>query len=104
MTEQRISSYSSSIAALSIGTSHIPQTCRTVLLETVDSDPIPRGTILNVRSPFIMLRVSLIGKNSGREISAHALVDSGAEGMIIGQEFAKQHKLTLQTLKTHLPV
>jgi len=51
-----------------------------------------------------MLRVSLIGKNSGREISAHALVDSGAEGMIIGQEFAKQHKLTLQTLKTHLPV
>ena len=96
--------YLSSIAALSIGTSQIPCNYRVVLLETVDSDPVPQGTIRNVRSHSIMLRVSLIGKNMGREISAHALVDSGAKGIIIGHEFARQHKLMLRTLKEHLLV
>jgi hypothetical protein len=45
-----------------------------------------------------------MGKHSGKEISAHALVDSGAEGMIINSSFASKHKLTLQQLKTPLPV
>jgi len=48
--------------------------------------------------------VSLIGKHSGKEISARALVDSGAEGMIINHDFAKKHALTLRQLKKPLPV
>jgi gag-polyprotein putative aspartyl protease len=75
-----------------------------VLLETVGSEPVPRGTIRNIRSPSITLRVSLVGKHSGKEISARALVDSGAEGMIIHQDFAKRNNLTLRTLKSPLPV
>ena len=74
------------------------------LLETFDSDPVPGDTIRNIRSPSITLRVSLVGKKSGREISAHALLDSGAEGIIIDQDFATRNKLTLQTLVTPLPV
>ena len=42
-----------------------------------------------------MLRVSLVGKHSGKEISACALVDSGVEGMIINDAFAKKNKLSL---------
>jgi hypothetical protein len=42
--------------------------------------------------------VTLVGKTSGREISAKALLDSGAEGIIIDHDFAKKHKLTLRTL------
>ena len=48
--------------------------------------------------------MSLVGKKLGREISAHALLDSGAEGIIIDQDFATRHKLTLRTLVTPLPV
>jgi transposase InsO family protein len=48
--------------------------------------------------------VSLVGKHSGKEISARALVDSGAEGMIINSSFAMKHGLTLRQLKTPLPV
>jgi hypothetical protein len=48
--------------------------------------------------------VSLVGKHSGKEISARALVDSGAEGMIINSSFAKKHGLTLRQLRTPLPV
>ena len=43
-----------------------------------------------------MLRVSLVEKHSGKEISARALVDSGVEGMIINNAFAKKNKLSLQ--------
>jgi hypothetical protein len=45
-----------------------------------------------------------MGKHSGKEISACALVDSGAEGMIINSSFANKYRLTLQQLKTPLPV
>ena len=75
-----------------------------VLLETIGAEPVPKGTIRNIRSPSITLRVSLVGKLSKREINACALLDSGAEGMIIHQDFAKHHKLTLRTLRTPLPV
>ena len=74
------------------------------LLETLDSDPVPGDTIRNIRSPSITLRVSLVGKKLGQEISAHALLDSGAEGIVIDQDFATRNKLTLQTLVTPLPV
>ena len=50
-----------------------------------------------------MLRVSLVGKNSGKEISAYALVDSGVEGMIINDAFAKKNKLSLQQLRNPFP-
>src|SRR6267154_2891802 len=51
-----------------------------------------------------MLQVSLVGKHSGKEISARALLDSGAEGMIINSSLAKCHELTLRQLKQPLPV
>jgi hypothetical protein len=48
--------------------------------------------------------VSLVGKHSSKEISARALVDSGAEGMIINSSFATKNGLSLRRLKTPLPV
>jgi hypothetical protein len=77
---------------------------RSPLLETVDSEPVPGDTIRNIRSPSITLRVTLVGKLTGREINARALLDSGAEGIIIDQDFATRNKLTLRTLVTPLPV
>ena len=74
------------------------------LLETLDSEPVPGDTIRNKRSPSITLRVTLVGKKSGHEISAHALLDSGAEGIIIDQDFATRNNLTLRTLVNPLPV
>jgi hypothetical protein len=51
-----------------------------------------------------MLRVFLVGKQSQKKISASALLDSSAKGMIINTTFAQKHKLTLQTLKHSLSV
>jgi hypothetical protein len=51
-----------------------------------------------------VLRVTLVGKKSGQEISACALLDSGAEGIIIDEDFARRNKLTLRTLVNPLPV
>jgi hypothetical protein len=48
--------------------------------------------------------VTLVGKKSNREISARALLDSGAEGIIIDQDFATSNKLTLRNLVHPLPV
>ena len=59
---------------------------------------------MNIRSPSVTLRVLLIGKQSGKKISANALLDSGVEGMIIDSAFAKKHFLTLRTLCAPLPV
>jgi gag-polyprotein putative aspartyl protease len=95
-----------STAALSVGTVRFPTHAtlnRYAILDTLDSDPVSPEVIRNIRSPSIALRVFLVGKISGKEISARALVDSGAEGMIIHENFAKQHKLTLQTLRQPLP-
>jgi hypothetical protein len=74
------------------------------LLDTLDSEPVPKGTIRNIRAPSVTLRVSLVGKQSQKKISASALLDSGAEGMIINTTFAQKNKLTLRTLKHPLPV
>jgi hypothetical protein len=51
-----------------------------------------------------MLQVPLIGKHTGKEISACMLVDSSTEGMIINHDFAKKNNLTLRQLKKPLPV
>ena len=51
-----------------------------------------------------MLRVTLVGQKTGREISARALLDSGAKGIIVDHEFAKRNKLTLRTLAKPIPV
>ena len=40
-----------------------------------------------------MLRVTLVGQKTGREISARALLDSGAEGIIVDHEFAKRNNI-----------
>ena len=60
--------------------------------------------IQNIRSPSITLRVTLVGQKIGREISAHALLDSGTESIIVNHEFAKRNKLTLCTLAKPIPV
>ena len=54
----------------------------------LDSEPVPGDTIQNRQSPSITLRVTLVGKKSGWEISARALLDSGAEGIIVDHDFA----------------
>ena len=92
---------------LSARTCSFPRSCtvnRYYLLETLDSEPVPCDTIRNKRSPSITLRVTLVEKKSGREISARALLDSGAEGIIIDHDYAKSHKLTLRTLVKPIPV
>jgi hypothetical protein len=48
--------------------------------------------------------VTLVGRKSGREISARALLDSGAEGIIIDQDFAERNKFMLHNLQNPLPV
>ena len=95
------------IAALSIGTRYATSLFsvqRSHLLETLDSEPVPRDMIRNIRSPLITLRVTLVGQKTGREISARALLDSGTEGIIVDYAFAKTNKLTLRTLLRPIPV
>jgi transposase InsO family protein len=48
--------------------------------------------------------VTLVGKRSGKEISARALLDSGAEGIIVDHAFAQKKGLTLRTLVNPIPV
>ncbi len=74
------------------------------LLETLGAEHVPEETIWNRRAPSIVLRVTLVGKKSGREISARALLDSGAEGIIADDGFACANRLMLRTLVRPLPV
>src|SRR5882757_10574515 len=92
---------------LSVGTLHVAKSIfknHYSLLEMLDSEPVPGDTIRNIRSPSVTLRVTLVGKKSGHKISVQALLDSGAEGIIIDQDFATKNKLTLRTLVKPLPV
>ncbi len=68
------------------------------LLEMLGAEHVPEETIQNRRAPSIILRVTLVGKLSGREISAHALLDSSMEGIIVDDGFAHANGLTLRTL------
>ena len=45
-----------------------------------------------------------MGKKTGQESSACALLDSGAVGIIIDQDYATKNNLTLHTLVNPLPV
>ncbi len=74
------------------------------LLETLRAEHVPENTIRNRRAPSIVLRVTLVGKRSGREISARALLDSGTEGIIADDGFVRANGLTLRTLVRPLPV
>src|SRR5712675_2124089 len=79
---------------LSVGTIHLPCSAfmnRFAILDTLDSDPVPPDVVRNIRSPSIAIRVKLVGKVSGREISACALLDSGAKGLIIHEDYAKRN-------------
>ena len=73
------------------------------MLETIDSEPVPLNVIRNTRYPSISIRVNLVGKISGTKINARGLVDSGAEGLIIHEPFARRHNLSLRTLRKPLP-
>ena len=95
-----------STAALSVGTVRLPVAAslnRYEILATLDSDPVPPDVVRNIRSPSIAIRVKLVGKLSGKEISARALLDSGAKGLIIHEDYAKKNNLTLRTLAKPLP-
>ncbi len=43
--------------------------------------PVPGDTIRNIQSPSIVLRVTLVGHKSGKEISAKALLDRNTGGL-----------------------
>ncbi|KAF5363153.1 hypothetical protein D9758_008364 [Tetrapyrgos nigripes] len=58
----------------------------------------------NRQIPSITLKTELIGKVTGRKIDANALIDSGAEGIIINGQFAQKHQLTLLPIKKPFPV
>jgi hypothetical protein len=96
-----------STAALSVGNIWLSRSSFTnkySLLETLDSEPVPGDMIRNRRSPSITLRVTLVGKKTGQEISARALLDSSMEGIIVDHDFMMQNNLTLRTLVNPLPV
>lgn len=54
--------------------------------------------------PSLTLPACLKAKFSNRRIPLTALVDSGAEGLIISKNFAQKHRLTLHRLKNAFPV
>ncbi|KAF5374292.1 hypothetical protein D9758_004617 [Tetrapyrgos nigripes] len=58
----------------------------------------------NKQIPSITLKTELIGKITGRKIDANALIDSGAEGIIINSQFAQRNQLTLLPIKNPFPV
>ena len=95
-------------SALSVGTLQLSRSCfqnRYSLLEMLNSEPVPGDTIWNKWSPSTTLRVTPVGKKSGWEISAQALLDSGAvRGSLWIMTYAIWNNLTLQTLVNPLPV
>ncbi|KAF5352274.1 hypothetical protein D9758_011938 [Tetrapyrgos nigripes] len=58
----------------------------------------------NRQMPSITLKTELIGKVTGRKIDANALMDSGAEGIIINSQFAQENQLTLLPIEKLFPV
>ncbi|KAF5329926.1 hypothetical protein D9758_018639 [Tetrapyrgos nigripes] len=58
----------------------------------------------NQQIPSITLKTELISKVTGRKIDANALIDSGAEGIIINSRFAHENQLTLLPIKNLFPV
>jgi len=72
-------------------------------LDTLDSDPVPPDVVQNIRLPLITIGVKLVDKVSGREISAHTLLDSSAKGLVIHEDYAKKNNLTLRTLAKPIP-
>ncbi|KAF5346234.1 hypothetical protein D9758_014391 [Tetrapyrgos nigripes] len=58
----------------------------------------------NKQIPSITLKTELIGKITGRKIDANALIDSGAEGIIINSQFARRNQFTLLPVKNPFPV
>ena len=69
----------------------------------LDSDPVPPDVVQNIRLPLITIGVKLVDKVSGREISAHTLLDSSAKGLVIHEDYAKKNNLTLRTLAKPIP-
>ena len=72
--------------------------------ETIGNEPIPPGTIQNLRHSVISLQVNLVEKITRKIIKACILFNSSVEGMVIDTEFAKKHKLTLRKLVHPIPV
>ncbi|KAF5366729.1 hypothetical protein D9758_006582 [Tetrapyrgos nigripes] len=58
----------------------------------------------NRQMPSITLKTELIGKVTGRKIDTNALIDSGAEGIIINSQFAQENQLTLLPIEKLFPV
>ncbi|KAF5343984.1 hypothetical protein D9758_012908 [Tetrapyrgos nigripes] len=58
----------------------------------------------NQQVPLITLKTELIGKITSRKINADALIDSGAEGIIINSHFARENYLTLLPIENPFPV
>ena len=58
----------------------------------------------NSATPSITLEAHFVGKKTGRLIGAAALLDSGAEGIIVNEKFAKKNNFTLRLLPRSIPV
>ncbi|KAF5364467.1 hypothetical protein D9758_010708 [Tetrapyrgos nigripes] len=58
----------------------------------------------NQQVPLITLKTELIGKITSTKIDGEALIDSGAEGIIINSRFTQENCLTLFPIKNPFPV
>lgn len=58
----------------------------------------------NRQTPSLVLRTEFIGKLTSRQIVAQALIDSGAEGIILHERFVSCHHLTQFPVPILFPV
>ena len=54
--------------------------------------------IRNIRAPSICMNIRII--HNEKQIDAHALLDSGAEGLYRNTKFIQKHQLPLEPLTT----
>ncbi len=62
------------------------------------------GLTRNCQTLLITLDININGHITRHQIGAHALLDSGAEGIIMHFHFTKAHRLTLKPLQQPFPV
>jgi hypothetical protein len=63
----------------------------------VKSPHVTPEMIQNIRAPSIRIKVQIV--NNGRQIDAHAILDSGAEGIYYNKSFIDKHKIPTHTLE-----
>lgn len=59
---------------------------------------------MNRQMPSIILNAQFIGKVSKKQIDTSALLDSGAEGILVNSAFTSQNRFSLKALPHSIPV